>query len=225
MKFISCLVICLFCIEINAQTRIYLSAGTNSNTQFSAGPNLNLGIPNNSVFVGSDSQDKSFGKYCRLDFTIERRLYGPYYWLTGLKINQTGYRYSESVYTSTLKNTYLSIPLLIRINLYNANSLYFDFGFMQNYLVKADLKESFLQVSDHQNIARHLSRFSTSFYFEVTFAIRRFGLGLFSQSRSFGTSSDFSGDWGLDYDRSVFLLFYRNFNFNSTGIKLTYRLR
>ncbi|HXA02457.1 MAG TPA: hypothetical protein VNW99_10745, partial [Cytophagaceae bacterium] len=166
MKILYCLLICLYCFEIKAQTRVYISAGSNSYTQFTGGPNLNLGIANNSISLGSYTEDRSFGRYLRLDLTTERRLYGPYYWLSGIKINQTGYQYAKSVYTSNLKNTYVSIPLLIRINLYNANTMYFDFGFMQNYLVKADLKEGFLDISDHQNIARHLSRFSTSFYFE-----------------------------------------------------------
>jgi hypothetical protein len=225
MKILSCLLICLCCFETKAQTRIFFSAGSNSSTQFSGGPNLNLGLANNSVFVGSDSDDRSFGKYLCLDLTTERRLYGPYYWLSGIKMNQTGYQYAQSVYTSVLKNTYISLPLLVRINVSNANIMYFDFGLMQNYLVKADLKESFLDISDRQNIASHLSRFSTSFYFEFMFAYRRFGISMFSQSKTFGTSGDFSSHWGLNHDRSLFLLYYRNFYFSNTGIKLTYRLR
>jgi hypothetical protein len=225
MKTLYFLMLCLVFSEMRAQTRLYVSAGSNWDTYFSGGPNLHLGLTNNSVFIGGDSQDKKFGRYLRLDLTLEKRLYGPYYLLSGIKINQTGYQYAQSVYTSTLKNTYFSIPLLVRINLYNFNSFYLDFGFMQNYLVKADLKESFLDIKDHQNIAPHLSRFSTSLYFEVTYTIKRFGLGLFSQTRSFGSSSDFSGNWGLDYDRSVFLLYYRSFYFKSTGVKLTYRIR
>ena len=222
---VSLLILCFLCFAARAQTRLFFSVGTNWDTQFSGGPNLNLGLNNNSIFVGSDSHDQNLLRYLRLDFTVERRLYGPYYWLTGIKFNQTGYRYAESVYTSNLKNSYVSLPLLVRVNLYNANRLYLDFGFMQNFLVRADLKESFLDISDHQNIAPHLSRFSTCFYFEMMFALKRWGISLFSQSNAFGTSSDFSGNWGLERDRSVFLLYYSSFYFKSTGIKLTYRLR
>jgi hypothetical protein len=225
MKILSCLLICLYCFEIKAQTRVFISAGLNWDTKFTGGPNLNFGLANNSISTGSYTEDRSLGRYLSLDLTTERRLYGPYYWLSGIKINQTGYQYAQSVYTSTLKNTYVSIPLLIRINLGNANTMYFDLGIMENYLVKADLKESFFDISDRQNIARHLSRFSTSFYFEFTLAYRRFGISMFSQSKTFGSSSDFSGDWGLDRNRSLFLLYYRNFYFNNTGIKLIYRLR
>jgi hypothetical protein len=227
MKALSCLIIYLLCFDIKAQTRLFISAGTNNDTQFSSGPNLNLGLANNSISLGSYGEDKKFGRYFCVDLTMEKRLYGPYYWLTGIKINQTGYQYrsKDSVYTSKLRNTYISLPLLVRVNLYNANTMYLDFGLMENYLVKADLKESFLDIEDRQNIARHLSRFSTSFYFELTIAYKRFGLSVYSQSKSFGSSTNFSDSWGLDYNRSLFLLYYQNFYFKNTGIKLTYRLR
>jgi hypothetical protein len=103
--------------------------------------------------------------------------------------------------------------------------MYLDFGFIQNCLVSADLKESFFDIYAHQNITRHLSRFSTSFYFELTFAYRRLGLSAFFQSKTFGSSSNFSDEWGLDYNRSFFLLYYRNFYFKNVGVKLCYRLR
>jgi hypothetical protein len=227
MRALSCLAICLFCFDMKAQTRLFISAGTNSKTEFSAGPNLNLGLANNSISLGSYGEDGKFGRYFCADLMMEKRLYGPYYWLTGIKMNQTGYQYQskDTVFASTLKNTYISVPLLVRVNLYNANVMYLDFGLMENYLVKADLKERAYDIEDRQNITRHLSRFSTSFYFELMIAYRRFGISAYSQLKSFGTSSDFSGSWGLDYDQSFFLLYYKNFYFKNAGIKLTYRLR
>jgi hypothetical protein len=227
MKALSCLFLWLLCFQINAQTRIFISGGTNSNTEFTGGPSLNLGLANNSISTGSYTEDGSFGRYLCLDLTVEKRLYGPYYWLSGIKINQTGYQHQSEngVYTSVFKSTYVSLPLLARINLYNANTMYLDFGFIQNYLVAAQLKESFFDISDHQNITEHLSRFSTSFYFELAVAYRRFALSAFSQSKTFGSSNNFSDDWGLDYNRSFFLLYYQNFYFKNSGVKLTYRLR
>jgi hypothetical protein len=227
MKILFALFLCLLCFGIKAQTRIFISAGTNSNTEFTGGPTLNLGLANNSISTGSYTRDGSFGRYLCLDLTIERRLYGPYYWLSGIRMNQTGYQYQSenTIYTSALKNTYVSLPLLVRVNLYNGNIMYLDFGFMQNYLIKSTLKESFFDITDHQNITDHLSHFSTSFYFELMIAYRKFGISAFSQSKSFGSSANFSDDWGLDYNRSFFLLYYRNFYFKNAGVKLTYRIR
>lgn len=206
------------------QTRVFMSLGTNVNTEFIAAPNLNLGLANNSFSSGSYTTEYNWGKYLRYDLTIEKRFFGPYYWLTGLKINQTGYQYSVSVYTSTLRNTNLSVPLLARINLNNSNSIYFDLGLLQNYLMSARLKESFLQTVDSQNIAPHLSRFSTCLYFEFGMAFKRLGIHMFIQSKAFGSSKDFSDSWGLDRIRSIFLLYYQNYYFKSNGMLLTYRI-
>jgi hypothetical protein len=214
----------LVCFSMYSQTRVFASFGSNVNTEFNAGPNLNLALNNNSFSLGSYTNDYGLGKYLQCEVQIEKRFFGIYYWVTGLKMNQTGYHYAESPYTSDLKNTYLSVPLLMRINYQNANSLYIDLGFQENYLASAKLKESFFQLSDNQNIARHFSRFSTSFYFEITIAIKRFGFSVFSQSKTFGSSKDFAAEWGLPRNRSLFLLYYQNFVFHSNGLKLTYRL-
>lgn len=212
-------------LQVMGQTRVFFSLGTNVNTEFIAGPNLNLGLTNNAFSVGSYTKEYNWGKYLRYDLTIEKRFFGPYYWLTGLKLHQSGYHYAESVYTSDLKNTYLSVPLLTRINLNNANSIYIDLGLLQNYLVYAHLKESYLQTSASQNIAPHLSRFSTSLYFEFGIAFGRISVNMFIQSKAFGSSRDFSANWGLDRNRSLFLLYYQHYYFKSNGMKLTYRLR
>ena len=234
----------LFLLSSNllGQTRFFISGGANTTTQFIAEPNLNLGLSNNSISAGAVNQDNSFGKYLRLGLTIEKRLFGPYYWLTGFKINQAGYNYTGSnsytdtttKFASALKNTYFSVPLMVRINLFNANTLYLDFGLMENILVDAKLKESvqyysyqtiYQQYSDQRNITKYLSRFSTSFYFEMGFAVRRFGISAFFQSNAFGSSTDFSGHWNIPRDQSYFLLYFQNFYYQTKGINLTYRIR
>ncbi|MBK5277807.1 MAG: outer membrane beta-barrel protein [Bacteroidia bacterium] len=222
--------LCVFAISLPSfraagQTRMFFSVGTNVNTELTASPNLSLGISNNSISTGSYTTEYNWGKYLRFDFTIEKRFFGPYYWLTGLKINQTGYDYKESVYTSTLRNVYLSMPLLARINLNNANSVYLDIGLLQNYLAYSHLKESFQQSVASQNIGTHLSRFSTCLYFELGVAFGRLGMHMFIQSKAFGSSKDFADSWGLDRNRSLFLLYYHNYSFKSNGMLLTYRLR
>lgn len=225
MKIACALLLMFFSFLATGQTRVFLSMGTNVNTEFIAGPNLNLGLSNNAFSIGSYTTEYNWGKYLRYDLTIEKRFFGPYYWLTGLKVNQTGYHYAQSVYTSDLRNTYLSVPLLVRVNLSNSNSVYIDIGLIQNYLAYARLKESFLQSTASKNIASHLSRFSSSLYAEFGVAFKRVGLHIFIQSKSYGSSRDFSDSWGLDRNRSLFLLYYQHYYFKSNGIKLTYRLR
>jgi len=232
----------------HGQTRLFISGGTNTTTEFVAEPNLSPNLGSSFISTGADNVNNSVGKYLRLGFTIEKRLYGPYYWLTGLKINQAGYNYTSSnsfstpntnidtisKFTSSLKTTYISIPLMIRVNLYNANTLYLDFGLMENILVDANLKESvkyysnqnlYQQYADQKNITNYLSRFSTCFYFEMGFAIRRFGVSAFFQSNAFGSSSDFSGHWNVPRDQSYFLVYFQNFYYHTQGINLTYRIR
>jgi len=235
------------CANGYGQTRLFISGGANTTTEFVAEPNLNPGLGNNFISTGTDNVNNSIGKYLRLGLTIEKRLYGPYYWITGLKINQAGYNYASSnsytdttnttyttKFTSSLKTTYVSIPLLIRVNLYNANTLYLDFGLMENILVDAKLKESvqyysnqnlYQQYSDQKNIANYLSRFSTCFYFEVGFAVRRLGISAFFQSNAFGSSTDFSSHWNLQPNQSYFLVYFQNFYYHTQGINLTYRIR
>ncbi len=217
--------ISLLCSRAVGQTRMFFSLGTNVNTEFTARPNLSLGIPNNSISTGSYSAEYNWGKYLRIDFTIEKRFFGPYYWLTGIKINQTGYDYKQSAYTSNLRNIYVSIPLLARINFSNSNSVYIDIGLLQNYLAYSKLKESFQQSVESQNISTHLSRLSTCLYFELGIAFGRLGVHMFIQSKAFGSSRDFADSWGLDRNRSLFLLYYQNYSFKSNGMLLTYRLR
>jgi hypothetical protein len=225
MRIIVTLFLLLFFCELKAQTRIFFSAGTNVNATFSGEPNFNLGLANNSLFIGSETYDASFGRYLCADLTTERRLYGTYYWLTGLKFHQSGYRYAQSVYTSTYKSSYISVPLLVRVNYINRNFAYFDLGFMQNFLLNANLHETFYDISAHGNIAKHLSRFSSSFYFETSFAYRRVSFSFFFQSKAFVSSDDFSSEWGLERKRSVFLLYYSNHSFAGKGMKLIYRIR
>ncbi|MBX9851839.1 MAG: hypothetical protein K2X86_08780 [Cytophagaceae bacterium] len=224
MRLVFGLFLCLCFFEIKAQTRVFVGVAYTGAT-FGAKPNLNLGWQGNSIFLGTENLDNTFGRYLHFDLMVERRLFGPYYWLSGVKFHQTGYRYDNGYYISRLKNSYLSVPLLLRINIYNGNVLYIDVGFLQNFLIYSDLSESYPGVSDRQNIAAYTSRLSTGFYFELTYAYRRFGLSAYFQSKSFATAKDFSIRWKLDTEDSLFLIFYRNYYFSSAGVKLNFRLR
>ena len=226
MRFFFFFLLFLCSFEIKAQTRVFFAVG-HSSAIFGARPNFNLGLQlqGSSVFLGTESTDYTFGRYPRVDLTVERRLFGPYYWMSGVKFTQTGYRYADEYHTSRLRNYYLSIPLLLRVNLYNGNVIYVDVGFLQNVLLYSDLKESFDGTSDHQNIAPYTSRLSTCFYFELSYNYRRWGLSAFFQSRSLASSRDFSLRWKIDANHSYFLLFNRNYYFSTNGIKLTFRLK
>src|SRR6185437_13553632 len=79
-----CLLFTALAFTANAQTRWFVSAGTNTVTQFTAEPNLGLtSTSTNSISSGTSNNDNKFGKYLRLSLTMEKRVYGPYYWLTG----------------------------------------------------------------------------------------------------------------------------------------------
>ncbi len=225
MKWLCLPLLCLLTLKLCGQTRLFVSAGTNTFTQFTGEPSLNPVPVYNFISAGADNQDKRFAKYWRLGFTMENRLYGPYYWLTGIKINQAGYKFSDLNHTSSLKSTYVSIPMLLRVNLSNANTLYIDLGLMENILLDAQLKETAYQYSGQGNIARSLSRLSTNFYIELGFNYRRWGVSAFLQSNAFGSSKDFSGNGNVPQGQSYFQLYFQNFYYQTRGINLTYRIR
>lgn len=228
-----CLLVSLVNVKLSAQTRLYFSLASNTTTEFTAGPNLGLGLNNNSFSVGSFEEEKTFGKYLRADLNFEKRLYGTLYWVSGLSFHQTGYKYrfqgNTTFFTSDLKSSFLSVPLLLRFNYQNKHMAYLDIGLAVNYLVNADLRESVNQTAAyaaaHDNIASHLSRFSTSFYWQVSLVINRFVVAVYAAEKASGSSKDFSREWGLERDQSYYLLYFRDYHFKSQGVKISYRIK
>jgi hypothetical protein len=208
-----------------AQTRFYISVGTNSNVEYVTEPNFNLGFSNNAITTGGHFDDQSFGKYNMFDVHLEKRLFGSLYLVTGGSYFQTGYSWSGDFFSSELKSSYAGIPLLLRFNLYNANVYYLDMGFLGTYLLKAKLTETYDQDRASGNIARHLTRFSPSYLFQFNVVINRVVLTAYSIIKVPGTADDFSSDWELSRNQSVFLIYWREYYFKAGGLKLSYRLR
>lgn len=208
-----------------AQTRIYFSAGSNQVTEYFTEPNFNLGFNNNSITVGGYYDNRTFGKYNTFDLQIEKRLFGSLYLVSGCSFFQSGYSWSGDYFSSQLKNTYVGVPVLLRFNFYNANLYYFDGGFMGSYLLSANLVETYNQNRASGDISSYLSRFSSSYMVQFSVVINRFVLTMYSIIKVQGSSSDFSDQWELPRNQSVFLIYWREFYFEAQGIKISYRLR
>ena len=221
LAFVSILLI----THASAQTRYYVSLGTNSSVDYFTEPNFNLGFNNNSITVGGQYDDRSFGKYNMFDVHLEKRLFGSLYFVTGASYFQAGYSWSGSNFSSELKSSYAAIPILLRINLYNAHLYYIDLGMMETYLVNAKLTETYDQSRASGNIAPYLTRFSPSYLFQFNIVINRFVVTAYGIIKVPGTAKDFSDKWGLSRDESVFLIYWREYYLKAGGLKLSYRIR
>lgn len=227
MRRVTYMALILLAIDISliAQTRIYLSAGSNQVTEYFTEPIFNLGFNNNAITVGGYYDSRSFGKYNTFDLQLEKRLFGSLYLASGCSFFQSGYSWSGDYFSSELKNAYLGIPFLIRFNFYNANLYYFDGGFMGSYLLNAYLAETYNQNLASGDISSYLSRFSSSYLAQFSVVINRVVLTMYSIIKVPGSASDFSDQWGLPRNQSVFLIYWREFYFKAGGIKISYRLR
>lgn len=208
-----------------AQTRIYFSVGSNQVTEYFTEPNFNLGFNNNAITVGGYYDSRSFGKYNTFDIQVQKRLFGSLYLVSGGSFFQSGYSWGGDYFSSELKNTYIGIPFLLRFNFYNANVYYFDGGFIGNYLLKANLVETYGQNRATGDISQYLSRFSSSYLMQFNVVINRVVFSIYSIIKVSGTASDFSDNWELPRNQSVFLIYWREYYFKASGVKISYRLR
>jgi hypothetical protein len=208
-----------------AQTRYYMSVGTISAVEYVTEPNFNLGFSNNAITVGGHFETQSFGKYKTIDLHLEKRLFGSFYFVTGGSYFQTGYSWGGDYFSSEMKSSHAGVPLLLRLNLYNANLYYFDVGIVGTYLLDAKLTETYNQDRASGNIAPHLTRFSPSYMFQFNIVINRFIVTMYSIIKVPGTAEDFSNDWALPRNESVFLIYWREYYYKAGGLKLSYRLR
>lgn len=212
-----------------AQTRFYISVGTNSNVEYITEPNFNLGFTNKTITTGGHFDEQSFGKYKMFDVHLEKRLFGSLYIVTGGSYFQAGYTWSGYVdgnyFSSKMRSAYAGVPLLLRFNLYNANVYYIDMGFLGTYLLKANLSEIYHQDRASGDITSSLTRFSPSYLFQFNIVVNRFVVTAYSVIKVPGTSDDFSDDWELSRSQSVFLIYWREYYLKAGGLKLSYRLR
>lgn len=122
-----------------------------------------------------------------IELALEKRIAGSLYAYVGMNYTQFESAYhgtSTSPYQSQVNQSYISMPLMLRINAGNLNVGYFDFGVMPTYLAKADLKESdtfdpAAVLKDEGDVAKYIPRFGIMYKISTTFAIRRFMVGYY----------------------------------------------
>ncbi len=152
-----------------------------------------------------------------LDASFETRIVGSVYSLAGVGIMQVNATESEeSNYASSVKQTFITIPMLLRINGANLNSDYFDFGVVPSYLLKAQLTETYFPTATAKqvtgSVATDISRLGFSFRASYTHAFGLITLGWqlnlplvkssvksLAKTWAAAGSSSFIGDGGQTY--------------------------
>lgn len=159
----------LFCTSGFAQKRIYVSvlAGYHAPIEYAG-----------SVWGSNYAPGLSGG----LELTFENRIVGTLYSLVGIGALQLNATESEqSSYASSVNQTFLTAPLLIRFNSANLNSDYFDFGVVPTYIVSTKLTETYFPTTTPKevsaNVAKDISRLGFSFRLGYTHAFGVLTLG------------------------------------------------
>ena len=225
MKRFFFILLLIACYQLTAQTRFYLSLGTNSTTDFNTKASLHLGLTNNSIVTSGGFYNGKMGVYNRVEFNLEKRMFGSLYLVSGLGWFNTGYVYSGDSFYSRLNNSYLNVPVILRFNWFNYNYIYIDGGLMGNYLTSSHLKERWYTDADEGNITKHMSRFSANFIFQLSFVVNRFTISAYKHTTANGSAEDFSTSWGVPRNGSAFLLYVTNYSFKSGGVKISYRIK
>lgn len=159
-----------------------------------------------------------------VEIAFEKRLSGQFYVYSGLGLNRYKTVYIEPGIsgTSQVTQTFVSVPLLLRINNLNQNKFYVDLGLVPTYLFSAKLTESYtdpnsgIVTSADGAVASYLPRVGIQYRTAITFAIRRF---VFGAHLNLGLTNQGTGDlirnWDLTSSESIFL------NSDGAAIKLT----
>lgn len=210
-----------------AQTKIYLTAGTNFNTKYYI-EGFYQATKGNYIFKTDGSyQTTALGKFLAADLIIEKRINKSIYGITGLTLIQAGYNNHYQTNYSELNCTYLGVPLMIRFNF--ANAFLLDIGPIARFPLRADLNETALkgssfEVSDHQDISKYLSSLSMGFSMQGSIVINRFLLTGFLTFGGNSVDESFIQHWKLNGSYTNNSLFLRDmrpkFTYIVTGIKL-----
>lgn len=201
-----------------AQTKLFISAGTNFNTNIS---------PKSLYFLGQGyanfdpSQSKKWFRYTEADILLENRIGGIAYLVTGFMLHQGGYE-TKGQFNSKYDITSLAIPLGIRmsfLNLYNADLL-----FLSNFALNAKLAESSGTLSDAADITSYASTFTPGLALQAGVSVRRISVNWYVIMVNKHITKDFSDVWKLPPNQSVFLYTYSNYSYFNMGLKVSFRL-
>ncbi len=203
---------------VQAQTKLFISAGTNFNTTIA---------PKSIYFLGQGyanfdpSQSKKWFRYTEADILWENRIGGMAYMVTGLMLHQGGYE-TQGQFNSKYDITALAIPFGLRIsflNIYNADLL-----FLSNFTLKAKLTESSGTLSDSADITSYASNFTPGLALQAGVSIRRVSFNWYVIMVNKHVTEDFSASWKLPPNQSVFLYTYSNYSYFTMGLKASFRL-
>lgn len=204
--------------EAQAQTKLFISAGTNFNTNIS---------PKSIYFLGQGyanfdpSQSKKWFRYSEADILLENRIGGMAYLVTGLMLHQGGYE-TKGQYNSKYDITSLAIPFGVRMSMLNIYNV--DLLFLSNFALNAKLKESSGSLSDSADITAYASTFTPGLALQAGVSIRRISFNWYVIMVNKHVTEDFSADWKLPPNQSVFLYTYSNYSYFTMGLKVSFRL-
>lgn len=217
-----------------SQTRIYLNGGTNFSTFNSIDGFYSLGVGPRIFVTDNDYRSKKVGEYFNAGLDVDIKLNKLIHGVTGLGFFQAGYSNNfNQLDFSDLKMTFISVPLLLRVNF--VNSFLVDVGPVMRFPIQANLKETVLkgtvnEISDEQDIASYLTPVSFGFTLQFSVVINRFTLTWYLLSGSTKVDSELENVWGIvdsgiTQNRSLFLRdFQPKFQYQMTGFKVGIRL-
>ncbi|MEJ0056639.1 MAG: hypothetical protein WDN75_13890 [Bacteroidota bacterium] len=200
----------------HAQSRIYISGGVTT----ALGGSID-------TYSGSSALPS-------FDVEYERRIVGSMGLLTGISFYGVGYDYDGTGFASNTSNfraDYLAIPLMARWNMFNKQSLYFDFGMVASYMAKANLKETFYKFNVPQTAEGDISGYSNRILlgakFQETIAFNRFTVSIFMiiSFKGQNTIKDLPEHWPLNQQQSTYLLSNGYSDFLLGGVKLGVRIK
>lgn len=201
-----------------AQSKLFISAGTNFNTNIAPKSIYYLG----QGYVNFDpSQSKKWFRYSEADILLENRIGGIAYLVTGLMFHQGGYE-TKGQFNSKYDITSLAIPLGIRmsfLNIYNADLL-----FLSNFTLNAKLAESSGSLSDEADITSYASTFTPGLALQAGVSIRRISVNWYVIMVNKQFTKDFSDVWKLPPNQSVFLYTYSTYSYFNMGLKVSFRI-
>jgi hypothetical protein len=114
-----------------------------------------------------------------LTWTSESRISGSIYSLIGLGLEHTNNQQNQYEYfESSVQQTSLTMPLLIRFNTLNSNRLYMDIGVMPSYIVSCNLYETgFNDTQFEGEVSSDISPFRLAFLLGSTYSLGVFNIG------------------------------------------------
>jgi hypothetical protein len=207
---------CFLAVVAHSQSRIYVSGGITT----SLGGNIST--------VFSDSPGQFYA-----DVEWQKKMAGSISFVTGVSMFNTAYSNEDTGFgsQSTYKGTYVAVPLLIRWNFGNKNSMYLDFGLQPQYLAKAHLQESLVKFGTIRNAEGDITAYSNRLYlaskFQFSVAINRLLLSMFITTAFSGQQSvkGLEDHWALNQQQSTYLLSNGYSDYYVFGLKAGVRIK